>query len=111
MNVTWEDTARFQGSCWGPNISDMTLKVSGHMLPIIRHENFTDFTLDVDSNEIMLNIGNEKNSVASENTLFQAYLNSFLKCITLTEYLSNLDKYLTNPSSLVNGKNLMKNKG
>ena len=27
LNVTWEDTGRFKGSCVGPNISDMTLQV------------------------------------------------------------------------------------
>ncbi|MCK5842939.1 MAG: hypothetical protein KAH31_12260, partial [Candidatus Sabulitectum sp.] len=27
VNVTWEDTGRYEGSCWGPNISDMTIQV------------------------------------------------------------------------------------
>ena len=27
-SVTWEDTGRYKGSCWGPNISDMTLIVN-----------------------------------------------------------------------------------
>ena len=58
MNITWEDTSRFQGSSWGPNISDMTLNVDSNRLPVIRHPNFTDFTLDIDSNEIMLSVGN-----------------------------------------------------
>ena len=27
VDLTWEDTARFKGSCVGPNISDMTIQV------------------------------------------------------------------------------------
>ncbi|MFO7626781.1 MAG: hypothetical protein R6V62_05950, partial [Candidatus Fermentibacteraceae bacterium] len=27
VNVTWEDTGRYAGSCWGPNISDLTIQV------------------------------------------------------------------------------------
>ena len=27
VNVTWEDTGRYGNSCWGPNISDLTIQV------------------------------------------------------------------------------------
>ncbi len=27
LDITWEDTARYEGSCVGPNISDMTIQV------------------------------------------------------------------------------------
>jgi hypothetical protein len=30
VNVTWEDTGRYSGSCWGPNISDMTIQVHSY---------------------------------------------------------------------------------
>ncbi len=48
-NVTWEDTARSKGSCWGPNISDMTLvvKSGNQLMPVIRRPNFSDVTDDV----------------------------------------------------------------
>src|SRR5580704_8424969 len=50
--VTWEDTARTKGSCWGPNISDMTLQVKDEngidqRMPSIRPPNFADKTHDV----------------------------------------------------------------
>ena len=54
MNVTWEDTGRSAFSCVGPNISDMTLQVGGNMLPVIRHANFSDFTADLDSNDLFI---------------------------------------------------------
>ena len=41
VNVTWEDTGRYKGSVYGPNISDMTIGVrdaSGalHPMPVVR---------------------------------------------------------------------------
>jgi hypothetical protein len=52
--VSWEDTGRTKGSCWGPNISDMTLQVRDekgvyHRMPVIRQPNFADKTHDVQS--------------------------------------------------------------
>jgi hypothetical protein len=44
MSVAWEDNGRFKGSCWGPCISDMTLNVLDHALPLVRHPNFEDLT-------------------------------------------------------------------
>jgi hypothetical protein len=44
MRVAWEDNGRSKGSCWGPCISDMTLNVLDHALPLVRHPNFEDLT-------------------------------------------------------------------
>ncbi len=44
MSVAWEDNGHFKGSCWGPCISDMTLNVLDHALPLVRHPNFEDLT-------------------------------------------------------------------
>jgi len=35
-NITWEDNSRSKNSSWGPCISDLTLNVLNHNLPIIR---------------------------------------------------------------------------
>lgn len=46
--VTWEDTGRSKGSCWGPNISDMTLVLQDKtLMPIVRTPNFADVTQDI----------------------------------------------------------------
>src|SRR5262245_26751825 len=40
LDLTWEDTGRFKGSCVGPNISDMTIQVANGTqvtcMPVIR---------------------------------------------------------------------------
>jgi hypothetical protein len=59
MRVAWEDTARSKGSCVGPNITDMTLNVNGHNMPLIRPPNYTDCTWDVPMDKIMLVVGND----------------------------------------------------
>lgn len=95
VNVTWEDTARTPGSCWGPNISDMTLQVRdyryptitfNHLLPVIRYPNFTDKTGDIPLESINIKVGNEKGEA--------------LQVITLREYLTNLSQYLSYPAKL-----------
>ncbi len=89
VNVTWEDTARTPGSCWGTNISDMTLQVhhpdrpdQKELLPVIRYPNFTDKTGDVPLELIKIKVGNEKGEAP--------------QVITLEEYLTNLSQYLSN---------------
>ena len=77
--VAWEDTGRTKGSCWGPNISDMTLVVSGRNQPIIRKPNFADLTSDQDISSFSVNVGNENGTE--------------LKSISLKEYLENITKY------------------
>ena len=79
-SVAWEDTSRNKNSCWGSNISDLTLKVESTRMPIIRAPNFTDCTVDLTSDKLpMLVVGNEKGSEP--------------KKVTLKEYLENFDKY------------------
>ena len=56
LDVTWEDTARFDDSVVGPNISDMTIQVQHQApgrddyelscMPVIRYPNFTDLSGD-----------------------------------------------------------------
>src|SRR5262245_34670720 len=69
VNVTWEDTVRFQGSSVGPNISDLTLQVRRKdavgnfhqaLMPVIRHPNFTDRTGDVPADRFFVRVGNEQ---------------------------------------------------
>ena len=64
QKVSWEDTARDKKSCWGPNISDMTLLVTDSSgkdvrMPVIRQPNFTDKTHDVAIGEFSAFTGNE----------------------------------------------------
>lgn len=65
VNVTWEDTGRYKGSSVGPNISDMTIGVrdpSGnlHPMPVIRYDNYSDLTGDIDAGNFWLRVGNER---------------------------------------------------
>ena len=83
-SVSWEDCARNKGSCWGPNISDMTLQVNKYLMPVIREDNFKDKTWDVNMDKIPIVIGNE---TSDKNTK--------LKTVSLREYLSNFDKYMS----------------
>ena len=55
LDITWEDTARFDDSAVGPNISDMTIQVQHQApgredyelscMPVIRYPNFTDMSM------------------------------------------------------------------
>lgn len=96
VNVMWEDTGRFQGSSVGPNISDLTLQVREnlanggvrtHLLPVIRHPNFSDRTADVRSNKLWVRVGNHRGD--STHT------------VPLSEVLGNLRAYLSDPGSLL----------
>ncbi len=80
--VSWEDTARNKNSCWGPNISDMTLHTQGKNMPIFRKPNFTDVTTEVDIDKFNLVVGNESGAD--------------LSVVTLKEYLENIAKYTSN---------------
>ncbi len=99
VNVMWEDTGRFQGSSVGPNISDLTLqvrqtlpngRVQTHLLPVIRHPNFSDRTADVRANKLWLRVGNHRPGSQNE-----------LHAVPLTEVLGNLRAYLSDPGSLL----------
>lgn len=77
--VAWEDTGRTKGSCFGPNISDMTLCVGNRSMPLIRKPNFSDLTSDQDIGSYTVNVGNETGGG--------------LKSINLKDYLQNIEKY------------------
>lgn len=79
MNITWEDTARFDFSAVGSNISDITIQ-SWHRIPetdrfelicmpVIRYPNFTDLSGDISPDEFYLLFGNEKNQPLTRITL------------------------------------------
>lgn len=57
--ISWEDTARSKNSCWGPNISDMSLATTSYTCPMIRRPNFTDITYDIPIDKFSLFVGNE----------------------------------------------------
>lgn len=103
LNVTWEDTGRFENSSVGPNISDMTLQVSRPiflitnkkdgatirseqtLMPVIRFPNFTDKTGDVSMDKLTILVGNERGDA--------------LKSVSLRTYLGNLRRYLSKAGS------------
>jgi hypothetical protein len=78
--VAWEDTSRYAGSCWGSNISDMTLQVANNRMPLIRSDNFKDVTVDLPLDKLpLLVVGNENRSPLSR--------------VSLQDYLSNFQNY------------------
>ncbi|MEO1148656.1 MAG: hypothetical protein AAFY26_24055 [Cyanobacteria bacterium J06638_22] len=95
MNVTWEDTGRYQNSTVGPNISDMTIQVqqedpitsdlSMSLMPVIRYPNFTDQTADLPIDQFQLLVGNHQGDD--------------LEAVPLQAVLDNLRDYLTEPDS------------
>lgn len=96
LNVLWEDTGRWEGSSVGPNISDVTIEVEGfrgekgkprtYLMPVLRHDNFTDRTADVRMDKILIPVGNQ----AKNGQLALISLTELLK--DPTPYLSNADK-------------------
>ncbi len=93
LNVLWEDTGRWQGSSLGPNISDVTIEVELRdgqgptrtaLMPVMRHENFTDKTGDVKLDKLMIPVGNQAQSGA-------------LSYVSLRELLANPTRYMTLP--------------
>lgn len=101
VNVTWEDTGRNLGSSVGPNISDLTLQVrqqvgggiQTHLLPVIRHPNFTDKTADLPVDKLWVRIGNQRGAE--------------LSAVPLSEVLKNLKSYLHDSSSLLSDGNFL----
>jgi hypothetical protein len=91
LNVLWEDTGRWEGSSVGPNISDVTIEVEGYrngkshrtyLMPVMRHDNFTDKTADVKMDNILIPIGNQLDG-------------GQLELVTLTDLLGNIEQYLS----------------
>lgn len=86
QTVAWEDSSRDKNSCWGSNISDMTLKVDNCRMPLIRAPNYSDTTVDLTSDKLPeLVVGNETGSGLSK--------------VTLKEYLQNFHRYCGMPST------------
>lgn len=95
VNVTWEDTGRYYGSCWGPNISDMTIQVHSYQngaehptltcMPVIRYPNFHDLSADMDPDNFYMLVGNE--------------IGEDLGPVSLTDFVDNLRFYLHDPES------------
>ncbi|MCW6036903.1 hypothetical protein K4A83_11605 [Spirulina subsalsa FACHB-351] len=95
LNLTWEDTGRYHNSAVGPNISDMTIQIqqrnprtnqySLHLMPVIRHPNFTDLSADVPLDRFFVLVGNEKGKD--------------LQRVSLRDLLGNLRNYLHDPNS------------
>ena len=103
VNLTWEDTGRYEGSSVGPNISDLTLQVREplgagqdrtHLLPVVRYPNFSDKTGDIAMNKIWIKVGNQSNRSQPVG-------------VPLSEVLSNMRAYLSNPSSLNGNGNFL----
>lgn len=98
VQVAWEDTARTKGSCWGPNISDMTLAVVPdpsnrfvtQPMPIIRKPNFADVTVDMDIDTFTLSVGNE--------------MGPFVQTIPFKDYLQSLHLYLPRDEQILTSK-------
>jgi hypothetical protein len=78
--VSWEDTGRTKGSCWGPNISDMTLYVEPYNMPVVRKPNFADLTADRKIEDFTVAVGNESGEP--------------LRQIPFKEYLENIKPML-----------------
>ncbi len=95
VNVTWEDTGRYYGSCWGPNISDMTIQVHSYQdgdenptltcMPVIRYPNFHDISADMDPDNFYMLVGNE--------------IGEDLGPVSLTDFVGNIRYYLHDPES------------
>ena len=101
LNVTWEDTGRYNNSAVGPNISDMTIQVQQqnpmtgdytlNLMPVIRHPNFTDRTADIPIDRFYVPVGNERGDD--------------LQSVSLEELLGNLRRYLSEPDSWAGREN------
>ncbi len=84
QSVCWEDNARTKGSCWGPCITDMTLKKGDHNMPVLRTPNFADVTADRPIENFTVLVGNESGAPLTQ--------------IPLSQYLSDIAKYTGNPN-------------
>ena len=80
QSTSWEDTARSKNSCWGPNISDMTLCAEDYNMSMIRKPNYGDTTCDTSIDKFFVTVGNEKKGAE-------------LKRIPLKEFLQQISKY------------------
>ncbi len=88
LDITWEDTGRSKNSCWGPNISDMTLLLDkqSSLLPVIRFPNFSDKTADLSIEQFEISVGNEKGDTPTK--------------IPLKKYLQNPAEFIKSDNKL-----------
>ncbi len=103
LNVLWEDTGRWEGSSVGPNISDVTIEVEGYrngkahrsyLMPVMRHDNFTDKTADIKIEKILIPVGNQRKD-------------GKLELVELAELLKNPAQYMSTPDKgKIKGENL-----
>jgi len=97
LSLTWEDAGRSTNSCWGPNISDLTIQVLGGRgvtdaqacMPVIRRPNFSDVSCDVPIGRIKLLVGNEHGSS--------------LHAIDLADYLQHFADFQHAPTGALAG--------
>jgi hypothetical protein len=99
QTVAWEDTARSKNSCWRPNISDLTLNISDHVLPMIRKPNFADVTADVPTSAFSVTAGNETPSGDLRRVSFRDYVAETLRLPGLI--LDRVDVLLTSAQACV----------
>lgn len=81
LNIAWEDTARWQNSSVGPNISDLTIQVLDRpgfagCMPVVRKPNFADVTCDVPIDRLQVLVGNQR-AAGLEPISLRAYLERF----------------------------------
>lgn len=92
LHVQWNDAARTEGSCYGPNITDATLvKDGGGKVVVIRPENF---------NELICRIPSDKISV------MRATPAGTLKPVTLATYLRTFGSDPATEQMVIDGKPL-----
>jgi len=96
-SLTWEDAGRSKNSCWGPNISDLTIQVLGGRgvtdgeacMPVIRRPNFSDVSCDVPVAHLKLLVGNEQGGA--------------LHAVDLAEYLQHFADFQHAPTGAISG--------
>lgn len=77
--IAWEDSARTKNSCFGPNISDMTLVTSNNnLMPVIRKPNFADVTYDVPIESFKLL--SDEGKVVSLKTFLESFEGDKILC-------------------------------
>ncbi|HXU81193.1 MAG TPA: hypothetical protein VN914_07335, partial [Polyangia bacterium] len=94
VDLTWEDTGRWEGSSLGPNISDVTIEVEMEirgrkrtaLMPVMRPPNFSDVTGDVPIDRIRIPVGNQARGWS---------VGQGSQHITLREFLAEPGRYLS----------------
>jgi len=97
LSLTWEDAGRAKNSCWGPNISDLTIQVLGDRgvndsqacMPVIRRPNFSDVSCDVPIGHLKLLVGNEHGGA--------------LHAVDLGDYLQHFADFQHAPTGAISG--------